>query len=150
MSSECNLDLLRIPEGRNMPSLTPLSLLAACTLAFSFFKIALTSFPTNKTQILQDPGYPLCFPPPSSAQIQPLSEHECRQALGVFLWNLPFSYTPTLTYALDKAHLPNYVLALVIAMYGECLFRVNIPLGRDAWIQFSWGLVLDGAIAGGR
>ena len=82
--------LLRNPEGRNVPSLIPLSLLAAFALAFSFFKIASTSSPTNKTLIFQDPGYPLCFPPPSSARIQPLSEHECRQALGVFLRNLLF------------------------------------------------------------
>ena len=117
-----------------MPSLTPLSLRAACPLAFSFFAIASTSSPTNETRILQEPGYPLCFPPPSSPRLQPLSQHDCRHALGVFLRNLPFGY-PTLTHDPDKAHLPDYVLAPAIEMYGDCMFGADIPPGRDALID---------------
>ena len=100
-----------------------------------FFKIASTSSPTNKTHILQDTDYPFCFPPSSSARIQPLNEHECRQTLGVFLRILLFNYSPTLIYNLDKARSPNYVLALGIPMYEECLFGLDILLGRDACID---------------
>lgn len=119
-----------------MPLFLPSLLWATCALTFSFFTRASTLSLANETHILrEDFRYPLCFPPPAPPRIQPLSKSECERALMVFMTNLPLGPTTILTHDPDKAHLPQYILAPAIAMYGECWFGADIPPGQDAPID---------------
>ena len=118
-----------------MPLFLPSSPRAACALAVSFFTVASTLSLANLTDIFHESRFPQCFPSPTSPRLQPLSEHDCLRALGIFLTNLPFGVTPVLTHDPDKAHLPQYVLAPAIAVSGECMFGADIPQGRDARIN---------------
>ena len=121
-------------KPKDMPSVVPLSLLPACTLAFSFLTIASAFSLANESNPL-NPRKPSCYPASGSAELPLLSEHDCLQALGEFERNLPFADAPILTHDPDKAHLPNYILAPARATYGDCMFRADIPPGNDARID---------------
>ena len=117
-----------------MPLLVSLHLLPACALALSFFTIASAFSLLNETDPL-NPRTPSCYPASGSAPLPPLTERDCLQALEEFQRNLPFAVTPILTHDPDKAHLPAYILAPATAIWGECMFRADIPPGNDARID---------------
>ena len=104
-------------------------------MVFSFCTVASTLSLANKTHIVHDPRFPRCFPPPPTPRLQPLSKPDCERALEVFLARLPNPGRPFLTHDPDKAHLPGYILAPAIAMYGDCMFGADSPVGQDARID---------------